>query len=250
MGTPSVVIAQGMRSAQEDQYCIHSLKTKGLNGWLLAVFDGHNGSSAAEHCRRYLFDRFRPQDVRHVSYALGSAIKRLAQETVDFRSGTTLSAVCILEDHDLVITGVVGDSVIAVRSAEGRVWRSSTHNVGVNTREREAAVARGAEYVEDGSHGYIRIPGNPGELQLGRALGDSALRSILSNKPDMHTVHSPTHVLLATDGILNNSLTDEETLNEIMQCVSSDDASAHSILGWRKNLDKLQDNTTIMLWKK
>jgi serine/threonine protein phosphatase PrpC len=247
MGTPSVAITQGLRSEQEDQYCIHSLAAKGLRGWLLGVFDGHGGSvSAAEYCRRYLFTRFKPKNDADASYALGRAVKRLAQETAALSCGTTLSVACILEDTDVALIATIGDSPVIVRTQNDAMWTSNAHNVGANKNERESAERRGALY----HNGYISARIDGPYLQLSRALGDADLRSILSDSPDMKTLHCPTHLVLATDGILNIVYDDSDTHQKIAQMMARKDATANTVLAWRSHIDKLRDNTTVIMWTK
>jgi protein phosphatase 1L len=247
MSNISSVRILGERDEQQDRYCMHPIRMNGIEGHLLAVFDGHGGESAAQYCRTCLPGYFHPEGPEDVPNALARAIARLAKEVSASRAGTTLSAVCVLERHGSATIATIGDSPVIVRKQDGSVWWNSQHNVRSNTEERRSAVARGAKY----SHGYISLSYDGEGLQLSRALGDASLRKILSDEPEIHTIASPKVIALMTDGIFNDEHTDEETLETVSSRIRLESADANSILAWRMTkCGNLHDNTTIVLWRK
>lgn len=245
MSTVTSVHILGDRDGQEDRYCLCPIRRKNIEGHLLAVFDGHSGKNTAHYCRAYLPEYFQPQNVVDVPDALFRAIQRLSKETCENESGTTLSAVCILESHDIAVAVVLGDSPVVIRRKDGSVWTGTLHNVWTNEYERREATARGAHYCAN----YISVTaGGPG-LQLSRALGDAPFRNILSDTPEINVIESPAAVLIASDGIFNETYSDEDTMQELGKQLSEFE-DANAILNWRLHLgEKLRDNTTIVLWK-
>jgi len=246
MSALSSVRTLGGRAQQEDRYCMHPIRMNGLEGHLLAVFDGHHGEYVANYCRTHFPGYFLPKSAEDVPEALARAVAQLAEETRHSESGTTLSAACILESHDLMATAALGDSPIVALKKDGSLWRSTLHNVGSNEEERRSAQESGATYLD----GYISASHKSGWLQLSRALGDAPLRKVLSDTPDISIIESPSAVLVATDGIFNEEYTDADTLKELGAFIAQD-VDANALLNWRiRNGGKLRDNVTILLWKK
>lgn len=246
MSAISSACVVGERDEQEDRYCMHPFRMDGLEGHLLAVFDGHGGMSTAQRCRTLLPQCFTPRNAEDVPTALTKAIAQLAKDVCSCESGTTVSVACILESHDIAVIAVLGDSPVVVRKNDGSLWMSSQHNVGNNATELKAALARGAHY----SFGYISVTQHGAGLQLSRALGDASFRKILSDTPEVSIVESPSAVLLATDGVFNDEYTDEETLRKF-GALCAKDVDANDILNWRmREGGRLTDNVTVLLWKK
>lgn len=245
MSTITSVRVIGSRDDQEDRYCMCPIRMNDIEGHLLAVFDGHNGEETAQYCREHLPTYFQPRNAVDVPDALMRAIQRLSKETGKNESGTTLSAVCMLESIDIAVAAVLGDSPIVIRKQDGTVWTSTLHNVGTNEDERRDAQARGAVYLQ----GAIHLPHKKGQLEISRALGDASLRDILSDIPEISVIESPAAILIATDGILNDMYTDQETLVELGKEIDKG-VDANAILNWRMPLDKFYDNITIVLWKR
>ena len=250
MRTVTSVRVIGSREGQEDRYYMNPIRMHDIEGYLLAVFDGHNGEETAQYCRAHFANYFQPRNAVDVPDALSRAIVRLSQKTRAFESGSTLSAVCVLEDleghHDIAVVAVLGDSPVIVRREDGSVWTSTLHNVGTNEEERREAIANGAYF----GFGYISMTLSGPGLQLSRALGDAPFRSILSDTPEISVIESPAAVLVASDGIFNETYSDKDTMQELgKQLAEFEDANA--VLNWRMHLgEKLRDNTTVLLWKR
>lgn len=192
--------AKGAREYMEDKHFILELFPEGN---LLAVFDGHGGPEAAARASREFgadfYDAikfFNGDGVR----ALRDSIKGLAIALTDYEAGTTLSAVYIPSEGDVAHTAVLGDSPI-ILSGVGGIWVGPDHNVRSNPAERKAAEDRGG-YC-DGNYVFRSMDGMG--LQMGRALGDSNLKGVLSTEPEMSTVplHNTGFILLATDGLFD-----------------------------------------------
>ena len=192
--------AKGAREYMEDKHFILELFPEGN---LLAVFDGHGGPEAA--ARAHLIFSVEFTDALRFfngdTYrALSDSIKCAAIELSEYEAGTTLSAVFIPAEGDVVHTAVLGDSPILI-SGIGGIWVGPDHNVRTNPAEREAAEARGG-YC-DGNYVFRNM--HSMGLQMARALGDSHLKGILSTEPEMSTVplHNAGFILVATDGLFD-----------------------------------------------
>ncbi|MBI2048571.1 MAG: protein serine/threonine phosphatase 2C family protein [Parcubacteria group bacterium] len=235
--------ALGERDHQEDRYCITPVRTAHIEGYLLAVFDGHGGDAVSEYCRKHFQTFFIALLTKSIATALAEATARIAQETAHYQCGSTLSAAFVCESNDTVTVAVLGDSPVLVCKENGSVLIAPQHNVHTNIVERYACIERGAAY----SCGYIGAPNSNPMLQLSRALGDAELRSVISDVPEIFTLKSPRAVVVATDGIDVDPY-DTEThtgIAEIMQGATH----AKTILEWRQRRGILHDNTTILLWR-
>ena len=252
MGIASTASEQGLRRKQEDRCLVHKFSTNKIDGWLLAVFDGHGGEMASEYCHSNIAKHFTPPvDVSKIQATLQSTVARLARETAKFHPGTTLSAACIVENHDVVTVAVIGDSPIILANTDGLIWHSPKHNVGVNKKERDEAIARGASYDGDGYIGTAQY--TDGGLQLSRSLGDAPFRSILSDIPDMYTMQKPSFVLITSDGIVDLTEDSQQELDkvaDIARRAANPTIGCLDILAWRSKQRPLNDNATIVLWKR
>lgn len=246
MKNVTTATAQGPRDYQEDRYLVHEFHTaQDSKAVLLAVFDGHDGSEVAEFCKTKLGDYFslNGAGTKQVMTALANAVAKLAKETRHQLSGTTLSAVCVI--NNTAVVAVVGDSpVIIVGKNRGAVV-SPEHNVRTNMRERETAIARGGIYAS----GYIFSKSNCG-LQVSRALGDVRMGDVISHEPEIHSVAlgPQSIVLVCTDGMIDPL--HENTKKEIKRLLrlAKRGASAMDLLEAIKDKG-LRDNATAILWR-
>lgn len=253
MGATALLNELGERRLQEDRCLIKRFNSGDLDGCLIGVFDGHNGGKTAEYCMARFAKYFEPTSALDVPDAMRRAIAKLAVETKGFEAGTTLSVVCILESHDSATAAVIGDSPILMRNIAGGEWHSPNHNVGVNQREREAAIKRGAKYVvHEGGTGYIHRDVDGFGLQLGRALGDKSLRTILSDIPDMYTMRRPTFVMVMTDGMVDLTEDDQSAIDEVADIAEKAGHPSIAVLrmlSWREKRGRMRDNLSAVLWQ-
>ncbi len=186
--------ARGERAYQEDTF----INVQMSQGTLLGVFDGHGGDEASRWMAMTFEKRF--QDQRDVRRGLRDAFSKAAVVLKDYDSGTTASVAFIPTDSTSIYTAVIGDSPIIIDTPEG-YWYGPDHNVRTNPAEREAAEHRGGFY----NGGYICKGLHGPGLQMGRALGDAALASILSTEPEITTVKGKSNgfMLIGTDGLFD-----------------------------------------------
>ncbi len=242
---------QGPREYQEDRI-VHIpfvSKTHG-QGHLLAVFDGHGGSSdVSQYCAQFLPQIF-DSEAQNVEQELAKVVGKLDARTALAHAGTTVSLACILEARDSVTTALLGDSPIIVVDHRGRALMSEEHNVRSNGFEREAVIRRGGKYDDDG---YIHRSGGNDYLQLSRALGNRAIRNILDQTPVIksYRLSRKSLVLVASDGLIDPSheMDDPEAVPELLAKARTT-PNAESVLEWKENTKPgLQDNASLIMWR-
>jgi len=199
----SAATKKGQRSYQEDRYVVHETP----DGRLLAVFDGHGGDRASEHCATLLHEVFdvvrKTLLVVNFENLLREVFNVLNTETEGFVSGTTASIVFIPNSGKEAVVGILGDSPVLIQNRDGGLWLSPEHNVRTNAKEVEAAQARGG--VVDG--GYLFATFSGGGLQMSRALGDRELSRVLDRTPEVFRIPLGVNsfVLVASDGLFDPS---------------------------------------------
>ncbi len=236
----TMATARGARGYQEDTYLNVQMSQETLQGTLLGVFDGHGGDEASKWMAQHFERCFHGQSGVEVS--LRKAFKTCAVALRDYDAGTTASVVFIPTNSNKVYTAVIGDSPIIVKTPTG-LWFGPDHNVRTNQAECDAAIQRGGFY----SGGYIMKHGFG--LQMGRALGDSALSPILSTEPEISsvTVAPDGFILIGTDGLFDPGHYDfKKAAEQVIARVGQDDAQA---LVDRAVSIPTRDNVTCILVK-
>src|SRR5437016_3647635 len=178
-GTVTWASAQGDRHHQEDRAVHEWVETRAGAGWLLAVFDGHRGSTSAEKAAQELPAIFRKSMLRYKgdsARALAEVFHSLHGLTQNNRSGSTASVVFVKPDGQSATLAALGDSPVAILDSQGQAHTGPDHNVRTNLQDRAAAVARGGLYRA----GYLEDSETPGVgLQMARSLGDMELSRVL-----------------------------------------------------------------------
>jgi serine/threonine protein phosphatase PrpC len=244
-GIVTAVAKQGPRPYQEDQHVCLRLNKPNLKGWLLAVMDGHNGKAVAELCAEKIKQIFQITDVSQAEESLRCLVVDLNSQTECYLEGSTFSAVLLLDNVPKVTVAVLGDSPVVVLDKKGNIHVSPEHNVRSNLEERKAAEQRGGIY----SRGYIwNDLGSLGQgLQMGRALGDSGLGSILSREPDIYTIQNPEWVLVASDGVFDPSHQNTSQLLAEIKKYARRRSTAEDVMKWAESRC-LKDNATALVW--
>lgn len=213
--------AKGNRSYMEDTSVIDNHSD--MKGHFLGVFDGHGGDDVSMYCEGAAADMFALflSDGGIPTKALFSTVERLSS-VVDsgmFYGGSTASMVYIPSEGSEAYVAVIGDSPVIVYSPSKGVWFGPDHNVRSNPEEMNAAVARGGHMYG----GYICNARGSG-LQMGRALGDPALRGILSRIPEVFTVdiEEGGWILVGTDGLFDPAHQSDKALKNAVDLINND----------------------------
>jgi serine/threonine protein phosphatase PrpC len=199
--------AQGTREHQEDRSFINSTE----DGLLIAVFDGHGGEAAAAGSATHLMDFFNQVGTDDTLVTVPAKMKKLfellAVNTSVMVSGTTASIVFIPSTLDRAFVGVVGDSPVVIRNADGDMWKAPEHNVNSNPAEVAAAKGRGGVVINGYLFGRKNKGLNPPGTQMARALGDVELDDVLSREPEIFEISlgKDSFVLVASDGLMNSN---------------------------------------------
>ncbi|KKS38223.1 MAG: hypothetical protein A3G49_02175 [Candidatus Sungbacteria bacterium RIFCSPLOWO2_12_FULL_41_11] len=234
---------RGSRDYQEDYYYFSRMETAELNGWMLAVMDGHDGKEVAEFCREEIGKLFEIINPDETEPKLRRLVSELNSRTANFQAGSTLSVAVILESHFMASIAILGDSPVVVFDKHGKLHASPEHNVRSNPEERAAVEKRGGVY----SDGYIFTRESNNGLQLSRALGNAHLNEILSREPDIYTISDPQWVLVASDGVFDPSHEHTSHLLEEIKQHAMNNASAEDIVRWAE-IRGLEDNATAIVW--
>ena len=196
----SLAQAQGTREYQEDRFGVSHF----YGGTLAWVADGHGGEEASEEIAKRIHEKWILYDNANVETQIRDLYRGLDLQTCEMESGAVLSLVYMPRRAPLIYVAVLGDSPVIVKSGSN-IFIGPDHNARSNQVERDAAVARGAIYM----NGYVCEPHFDGHgLQMTRALGDHGLGWFLNREPEIRSLGFGEYgdwVLVASDGVLDPS---------------------------------------------
>lgn len=239
----TVSIRTGPRDCQED-YCFFSyVKQAKLNGWLLAVFDGHNGRKTAKLCAEELPRLIKTILTDDPEDFLTRIAQQLKSLTLDRLSGSTLSLAFVHGSLFSVSIAIIGDSPIYVLDRNGILYRGPEHNVRSNEKERRLAEQRGGVYQD----GYIMTPDGTEGLQLSRSLGDAHLGDIISREAEIFSIPNPRWVLVASDGLFDPGHEKSSEYADAVREQALKHSNAKEIMRWAEARG-LEDNATALVW--
>ncbi len=235
---------QGLREAQEDRF--HASRF-GDRGWLLAVFDGHNGAGTADVAVQRVEDVFTRciEQYGVGSGALSATIGAIRDETAERNDGSSASVVFVDEEGDRVYAAVLGDSPVMVRDATGDLALGPLHNTAANPGDAERAVERGALLVGP----YLVDPDRMEGVNLTRTIGDADL-TFLGRTPEVvdFDLGPESFVLVASDGVFTRLSPNPEILLVHAGDLVDAGADAEAVVA-----DALasgsDDNITAVLWR-
>lgn len=228
--------AIGMRNYQEDRFIFSSEDY----GWLLAVADGHMGDKTVSFCHQYLTQIFRATN------SLIDTVHILHEQTKNFESGSTLSAVHIPKNASVAHVAVLGDSPVIIKGRDGIINISPEHNVRTNLSERQYAVSKGAHYAD----GHIWVE-NAGGHQLTRSLGDRSFRSVFNDEPEIYSIElgPESFVIVASDGVIDPGHGNTKALIEKISKMVENEAGAKTIVD-DALVRQTRDNATAIVWRR
>jgi serine/threonine protein phosphatase PrpC len=235
---------QGLRDAQEDRF--HASRI-GERGWLLAVFDGHNGAGTADAAAGRIADIFARTTEQYgfTAAALEAALGSLRDEVAERHDGSSASVVFVDEEQDRAYATVLGDSPVVVRNASGDVVMAPLHNTAANPKDVDEAVGRGALLIGP----YLVNPDTMEGVNLTRTIGDADL-TFLGRAPEV--VELPlgagSFVLVASDGVFTRLGPTPDALMVRLTDLVDAGADAGQVVE-----DALacgsDDNVTVLLWR-
>jgi serine/threonine protein phosphatase PrpC len=211
----STATVKGPRPYQEDRFFAVYL----LDGYLLAVADGHGGSATAELVVKQLEQIWLAHNTLHSEERIKTVFAELNSLTEGMRAGTTLSLFWLPDSEEKVYVGVLGDSPVIVKDAFNNIHISAEHNVRSNPKEAQAVKSRGG-FV---SEGYAFATFDGGGLQMSRALGDSELASILNREPEItqFSLGKESFVVVGSDGCFDPGHGTKDMLVEVITKVEA-----------------------------
>ena len=240
---------EGARYYQEDRYVVEELCVDDRHLPILAVMDGHGGEKVSELAKTTLVELLRrgiENAGGNITAGLSSAVEALNDNTRSMRAGSTLSLVVVDRENMRAHVAILGDSPVIIQSDKPDLNISPDHNAISNPVERNAAIARGAEF--DGM--YLIDPSSGSGLQMARALGDCSLDSFLSREPEVYEVglNYESFIVVASDGVIDPAHeTTEEEIERLVKMVA-EGASASDLV---EDAIKRQtgDNVTAIVWR-
>jgi protein phosphatase 1L len=218
---------------------------------LAAVFDGHNGDAAAEHCRAHIGAALH-RALAGVAGADGAVARALQAAFVDLHESfvhsaaaddsgcTALAALCL---PGQVFVASAGDCRCALWRGEDELVALNVEHTAEVASERDRVQAAGAE-VYATSDGKLRVGG---VIQVTRCIGDRPLRHLgLSSEPEVTQTKlcdADRALILASDGLWD-VLPDARVLHCLRSTAKSPDLIAKRLL--TEALDRgTTDNTSV-----
>lgn len=243
-GSVSSVSVKGLRPEQEDRYVVEHIEDR---GWALAVFDGHNGWETAEAAATLLPATFVRSLERYgnARAAVAAAVGVLVEETSHREEGSSVSLVYVDECAARAAVGILGDSPVIARDADGEVVHGPLHNTMMNPEDAVRAVARGAVLLGP----YLCDPTTLEGVNLTRTIGDAAF-GFLGRRPETISVAlgAGSYVLVASDGLFTWQALTPETLTQRVDRLVSEGADAQAIVEDALHCGS-DDNITAVLWR-
>lgn len=237
----AVVSEQGLREDMEDTYCVAQPFAGHAQCLFAGVFDGHNGSCAAQYAARELPILFAQKLIatRSVHGAFVRTYEEIS-DTLKYQRGGACAATLFLRPPTLFFANV-GDCEILLFKNDALRTLSVNHRVG--NRAEGARVRAQGGVIESG---YV-WNGNDG-LQMCRTLGDSKFRSVgVVPTPDCGhiPVAAPATTLLGTDGLFDR--VSHATIEHILREVSGVEAKAARLKGLVESVTPYDNYTFIVL---
>ncbi|KAL7721253.1 Protein phosphatase 2C [Entamoeba marina] len=224
----------GVRNRMEDTVSVHGNIHNNVD--YIGVFDGHNGSAAAQYCMNTIPTTLPEIQPTEYEQQLNSYFTKVhANVCKETESGTT-ATICLIRENDVVIASC-GDSPVFF--IEGTTIKKVTkdHNI---PNERDKIVANGGAITL--VEGIERING---EILISRSIGDRLLHPPLVETPDIDVFPlSMDYIIMASDGI-TDSLSEEDILNTVLKPVSVSESAA--TLRNEAFIKKSRDNLSVVV---
>ncbi|KAM3857313.1 protein phosphatase Mn(2+)-dependent 1K [Diretmus argenteus] len=249
VGSSSIL---GLRKQNEDRLRVARLHDNLL---YFAVFDGHNGSHAADYCytfmEKYIRDALEEEEdlekvltkaFLDVDKALHTHLSYFGNAS--FLTAGTTATVAMLRDGAELVVGSVGDSR-ALLCRKGRAIKL-THDHTPDRKDESQRITRSGGFVTWNSVGQANVNGR---LAMTRSIGDFHLRNsgvIAEPETQRLTVQhaNDSFLALTTDGI-NFLLSDQEICDVINQFHNPTEAA--QVISQQALQYGSEDNATIIV---
>ncbi|KAK1405741.1 PPM-type phosphatase domain-containing protein [Heracleum sosnowskyi] len=240
--------------------CEHVLGDDVTTFHVFALFDGHNGSTAAIYTKENLLnnvlgaippDLNRDEWVAALPRALVAGFVKTDKELQEQAqtSGTTVTFMII--EGMIVSVASVGDSRCILESSEGDIYYlSADHRLETNKEERERITACGGEVGRLNTGGGTQIGPLrcwPGGLCLSRSIGDMDVGEFIVPVPHVKQVKlssSGGRLVISSDGVW-----DALSAETALECCRGmpPDAAASQIVKEAVGYKGLRDDTTCIV---
>lgn len=258
-----------VRKTMEDRILIKSVTVRDVTYYLFAVLDGHGGPEVAEHAMRMFvptFEQalngrtFRPTKFRQV---IEATFHTLHMEAKRFKSGTTVSLLVVVHQHqletiDLFVANVGDSTVYGVQDELPKpVIRklSVDHNVNNASERKRVSQHLESHQMHISADGYITDSREAG-INMSRSIGDHDFHPPLTATPTIRHVKTRySTIILSSDGVWDvvsaaqvwDRLTGKKQRREWKN-------SALRVNTWRNDQFRQHDNTSMILvyidWEK
>jgi serine/threonine protein phosphatase PrpC len=233
---------RGRREGQEDRHIDVYSEQVFINGFLMAVFDGHCGDQVSELAVQALVPEFiaaRQSHPNNIKKALQQVVAKLVELAKDKKAGSTVSIVFVPRSMRSAYVAILGDSPIVI-VGKWRVFFGELHNT-YNNREVAAALAQGMPF--DGQ--YLVARSGRG-LAVTRAIGDNDF-PLLNRTPVIRQVMlgASSSILVGTDGLIEG---DQRAELKKIAARLKEGASAKDLVEEAAKRGS-RDNITAIVWR-
>lgn len=254
--------AQGPRSSMEDA---HYYK-KTIDGFSVAIFDGHGGSEVSAYAAAQAQERFFPYLEKaggNVHAAFTNLINDIHSELNQVDSGSTAVMCYVDKKSNLIYTATLGDSEAFIyRKVDGKVYAIplscvrdwSSHSDAARAAKIMSHLKHGSfdeifkKYVSAEDSKKIYFPARAGGVNVARAIGDSQFSLIkgmvgVSQKPKItvNQLRLGDKLVLGCDGLFD--YTDH---SEIINALENGDGDFASRIG-AVALEQTKDNVSVIV---
>lgn len=246
-----LITAQSIKNSRKYQEDRSLLRFLPNNEILLGIFDGHGGAWVADYAERHVPTTFRaiqkiaPQLTPEETLQL--LFKRINQKVDRSCSGSTAAIAWVKLNENVVYVAILGDSQVFIKTSNKKIWESPEHNVATNRAELLAGIARGGKLDHSGT--YLCAPCEGMGLQMGRALGDRDLGSILNREPEICRVeiNKDSWLLIGSDGLIDPAHDDKLKLKDfVLKLAENPKTTALSLVTQAAAINQ-GDNSTAVL---
>jgi len=221
-------------------------------GRMMAVMDGHGGTTVANLLRFFLVPVFEFMVLGsrgNIEVALERTCSILQFLTAWARSGSTLSMAFVPEDRKALYVMIVGDSPVYVLKDREEFISFREHSV---SEDPDMRTVPGFEIEEERGDVFLMDSRTRHATSTTRSFGDREFQSVLIRKPqivkvDLTDLRNSVEVLVASDGLYGKKGTFSKTeRDDDIQALLQKGTTVEEYLAHAGG-DHAPDNTTVLL---